>query len=519
MSRESDTRNFPETACSATIDIEMDVGLENNMDPSLLSSEHIASLVAESGDKYNEATRDEVDVHIAQALNRLSMKERDQVFHDLHGVNDVIPETPDFVATKVQELQSNLMFLKDRHPKAKAFHMALEQQSSFVFDTIFQLMFLRAESFHVAKAADRMIRFFDLKLFLFGPDALCHDITMDNLSKEDANSLKAGFLQLLPFRDRAGRAVIIFLPAFQTYAAAENMSRILFYMFMCALEDEETQRRGMACIIYGVGESVISRTDLKTVVQGAWIQSVVPVKTCSLHHCISDTNIRRFINVSMKFFGEETKARAKMHHGTHVECVYALMTYGIPPDSLPVTMDGDLKRKNHLEWIKMRKRQETQPRSHRILIPSRCDVLFGRGKPFREHIGNLRLFNLLDDNLERYEKLRLKEKSTLIAEMVDTIRAEGGRFLIKQDGGLWTEVDDKQAREKVSHAFRTRMRIVHVTENIGSDSNTSPTTSPLVRPDEHPSADDSSMNSEFYQSKRARTSISNYVSTNLNYYG
>jgi hypothetical protein len=192
------------------------------------------------------------------------------------------------------------------------------------------------------------------------------------------------------------------------------------------------------------------------------------------------------------------------------------MTYGIPPDALPITMDGDLKRKNHLEWIKMRKRQETLPRSHRILIPSRCDVLFGRGKPFREHIGNLRLFNLLDDNLERYEKLRLKEKSTLIAEMVDAIRAAGGRFLIKQDGVLWTEVDDKQAREKVSHAFRTRMRIVHVTESTGSDSNTSPTASPLVRPDEHPSTDDSSMNSELYQAKRAKT-ISNLVS-NFNYY-
>ena len=86
---------------------------------------------------------------------------------------------------------------------------------------------------------------------------------------------------------------------------------------MCALDDDETQRLGMACIIYGVGDfSITSRTDLKTVVQGTWVQSVVPVKTCSLHHCISDTTIRRFINVSMKFFGEQTKARAKMHHGT-----------------------------------------------------------------------------------------------------------------------------------------------------------------------------------------------------------
>ncbi len=178
------------------------------------------------------------------------------------------------------------------------------------------------------------------------------------------------------------------------------------------------------------------------------------------------------------------------------------MTFGIPPDALPVTMDGELKRKNHMEWIKMRKRIESLPQQHRIMIPSRNDVLFGRGKPFREHIGNLRLFNLLDENLDRYDKLRLKEKSMLIAEMVDAIRTEGGRFLMKQDGIVWTEVDDKQAREKVSHAFRTRMRIVHVPEN--SDSHSSPTASPLVRPDGPASNDDSSAGSE-YHAKRART--------------
>jgi hypothetical protein len=203
------------------------------MDPSLLSTEHLASLVTERGDTYNESSRDEVDIHIAQALNRLSMQERDQVFHDLHGVNDVIPETHDFVTTKVQELQSNLMYLKDRHPKAKAFQMALEQQSAFVFDPIFLLMFLRSESFDVAKAADRMIRFFDLKLFLFGPDSLCRDITMDSLSKDDTSALKAGFFQLLPFRDRAGRAVLIFFPAFQSYNVAENMVSLTTVFNFC----------------------------------------------------------------------------------------------------------------------------------------------------------------------------------------------------------------------------------------------------------------------------------------------
>lgn len=145
------------------------------------------------------------------------------------------------------------------------------------------------------------------------------------------------------------------------------------------------------------------------------------------------------------------------------------MTFGIPPEALPVTTEGQLKRKNHMDWIKMRKQQEeematAQDKDHerkfrKIVLPSRGDVLFGRGKPFREHIGNVRLYNLLDENLILYESLKLKEKSRLISKMVETIKSQGGRFL-KQDGLLWEEANDKQAHEKVSHAFRSRLRIV-----------------------------------------------------------
>ena len=113
---------------------------------------------------------------------------------------------------------------------------------------------------------------------------------------------------------------------------------------MCALDDEETQRRGIACIIYGVGEFSISRTDLKTVVQGAWVQSVVPVKTCSLHHCFSDTTIRRFINVSMMFFGEQTKARAKMHHGTSIQRDLSLLIVLWFPDHHVLVVYIDVTR-------------------------------------------------------------------------------------------------------------------------------------------------------------------------------
>lgn len=86
-------------------------------------------------------------------------------------------------------------------------------------------------------------------------------------------------------------------------------------MLMCLLDDEETQKRGFAGIIYNVGAFVPGVTDMKTISQGCWVQGTVPLRLCSLHHCFHDSAFRRMVDFSMNFFGEETKARAKMHHG------------------------------------------------------------------------------------------------------------------------------------------------------------------------------------------------------------
>jgi hypothetical protein len=180
------------------------------------------------------------------------------------------------------------------------------------------------------------------------------------------------------------------------------------------------------------------------------------------------------------------------------------MTFGIPVASLPVTIDGELKRKNHLEWIKMRKRQEVDISDEsRIVVPAHADVLFGRGTPFREHIGNMRLFNLLDANLMRYEVVTSKGKSGVIAEMVELTKAEHGRFL-KQQGCTWVEVDDKMAREKVSHAFRTRLRISasNGETNTNDGNNTQKPT--LIRPDNQ-SSRKSPVLIDSVETKRART--------------
>jgi hypothetical protein len=87
--------------------------------------------------------------------------------------------------------------------------------------------------------------------------------------------------------------------------------------------------------------------------------------------------------------------------GTHTECLYSLMTFGIPMSDFPMTDDGlELNRKNHHKWIEMRRKVEAR-RSEGVfkklvLLPSHSDVLFGRGTPIQNHRGNVNLSLLVE---------------------------------------------------------------------------------------------------------------------------
>ncbi len=87
---------------------------------------------------------------------------------------------------------------------------------------------------------------------------------------------------------------------------------------MSAVEDEETQKRGVAVIVYKVGGFVRGKTGPINLSQGCWIQHSLPFKMCSLHLCFNDSAFRFIVNITMHFFSEEAKARAKMHYGTAI---------------------------------------------------------------------------------------------------------------------------------------------------------------------------------------------------------
>lgn len=91
-------------------------------------------------------------------------------------------------------------------------------------------------------------------------------------------------------------------------------------------------------------------------------------------------------------------------------------------------------------------------------VPNKFDVLCGQSRICANHTGNRRFQVVLDIYASRYDAVKSKqEKMMLTKEIVGCIASSGGRFLKYKDG-MWIEISRVTARDKVSHALRTKVQ-------------------------------------------------------------
>jgi hypothetical protein len=229
--------------------------------------------------------------------------------------------------------------------------------------------------------------------------------------------------------------------------------RAVYMVIMFALRDVETQKRGMVGIAYNVGRD--HSTDRESVWRAAKGVSILPFRFTAVHYCFDDERVETLFSLAMYVFNRNARMRCRTHCGSHMECIYQLMTFGIKSSDFPVTITGEKRHDSHREYIrKMRHTENLRSDGvKRIIIPGPLDVLLGRGKPLQKHDGNLSYHFVVEGYHERYEQASKLDKTQIAKTIVDKIREHGGRFLKQEDAG-WVEIDDEAARTKISHTFR-----------------------------------------------------------------
>lgn len=457
----SSAGSFSSNATSTTVDLEKKFQQSLSLPPDILQSEMLED------SEIDQVTQQELDALYARDMFDLTGEERDEALHDIHGVTKAIVETPEFVEHHRTLLQNELALLVSRpRQRTRAYQLALQQDSEYICSRKFQLLFLRADRWKPREAAARLVGFLETKLSLFGPELLTKRITLSTLSQDDQRCLESGFFQLLPVRDAAGRAILSGIPMLRQYQSIENLKRSFFYMIMTALEDDETQKAGVVMVGYNIGPRRVMDRKAAFAIQS--IRGHLPFYLASVHYCYDDFRSRPMMTVAMLVMGATNRVRFRTHYGQTKEALDKLATFGIPWQSLPVAHDGVPKTKAHRSWLKLRKTQEQQQlqqQQHQtsgtsssleiVVVPSRVDILLGRGKPIQDHPGNLRYQSLLDFYQETYERAKKYQKMKISHQILARVAQYGGRFL-RQEGAGWMEVDPTVARDKVAHAFRTR---------------------------------------------------------------
>lgn len=92
----------------------------------------------------------------------------------------------------------------------------------------------------------------------------------------------------------------------------------------------------------------------------------------------------------------------------------------------------------------------------RYIVPTANDVLCGRGRNTFEHPGNKALRNLIGQRIEQYRECKRREQKTnMIHETIQVLRAKGGRFLkFDQDVNKWYDGGRIAAKSRVGVAYR-----------------------------------------------------------------
>ena len=278
-------------------------------------NEGFGGVFSSSTENMNASDQKAVDAVLAQELNRLNLQQRETLYEEIHGVDKIIDESPQFLHDKLAAFNNAILSIEEK----PAYNLAYGIKSQYVEDPRFRLMFLRADSYDAALAANRCVNYLEEKHRLFGSGPLARRLFLSDLSKDDMVCLKSGALQVLPQRDKSGRAICgnfrNLIP--RSYKVVDNMVRALFFFMSTVAEDADSQKRGCVSITYVVGNLVgdYNRELLKKVSR---CSDYLPLRQKALHICFNDPLMRTLQPFLLKVMGPKMASRLRLHYGTYL---------------------------------------------------------------------------------------------------------------------------------------------------------------------------------------------------------
>ena len=435
------------------------------------------------------------DAFLAKEMNELSVKERQTVLEELHGVAETIEDSPDF---DVQEHFKAFDAALKKIPKSKrkAYDRAIFLRPSLETSEKYKFMFLRADGFDTSKAARRLVGHFELKAAIFGgsdqendESLLAKDITWEDLGEETHQFSKVfGSSSIfLKKKDRGKRPVWYtnlsnvdwssqFDSIIQSDHGGDYMLRFMYYfLWSMVWNDDDAQKLGICRVAYSPANTRAAVDDdarhtntmeaserssnsnqgttsfftknfskiASVLMKGKALMAAMPFRFSSYHFCHTDPGINAALNLIRLCFGKEVRVRMRTHTGSPLELQYSLQSFGIDCDGLfdGSSLASTLDQHQNIMTDYLQRRQALEQRrtdesqsSDAVLYPSKYDVLIGRGSPYQDYVGNRLFVHLvIEPQLETFMQQNDQfVKTCMSMDAVQTIQKRyGGRFLQK----------------------------------------------------------------------------------------
>lgn len=103
--------------------------------------------------------------------------------------------------------------------------------------------------------------------------------------------------------------------------------------------------------------------------------------------------------------------------------------------------------------------QSFKPSHHPFLFELLDNAIAGRGATTNTATGNVRFRAVVAEHQPQYLEAKKEEKEGIARIIVETVHKRGGKFLMKNENGEYTEVDEKKALLKAQQALREGLNV------------------------------------------------------------
>lgn len=285
----------------------------------------------------------------------LSEIEREHITNDIFGSvqkessQNLIIDAREIMEAKLRQMPSELK---------TAYMEALASCPNIVNVESNPYAMLRADDYEPALAAQRLVKYWETRLSLFGQYAFL-PMTVEGALQSDIAALETNFCEMLP-HDKNGRRVIYYDRSRISNAVynRDSIVRVMWYAIHKVSNEENAQNAGFV-LLTDCRQDTLHSFDRKLV--KLLIDScirVAPIRLRALHICCSThRSILSFVCPAMKMIvGKRIRGRTILHSGDPKELLYDLEDYGMPANILPISLGGSyhsdvfrVQENHHLE--------------------------------------------------------------------------------------------------------------------------------------------------------------------------